>query len=303
MKQQEKIKFNDLPLEQYFSRQTAKITGNIILLRSFRKEFAVGQRQYKSLKKEDSDDDQYPAEKLTPDQIRDLTLRRAKSRLIDLVNTNVFAYKKSDGEVFPPVFLTLTMDIKKVGVEIATDIQTANYEFTKFIQRLNLRIINQKKSYSKYVAVIEFQKDIDFKGIVKANGGAIHYHIILFNMPFIHKTEIEKIWGNGFIRVREIEDVTNVGFYITKYMIKDLNDPRLKNHKCYITSKMLLKPTIVQFEELINLIKLMLPQECLEKKVLDIPIKYLSAMSYWRYNLRLRPEVKDEINKFVANYL
>jgi hypothetical protein len=281
MKQKDNIPFYQLSIEQYFSRQKIKITGDIIQLSRFQKEFAVGQRQFKSLVKETDEE----PEKLSPEEIRHKSLRRAKTRIIDAVNTNVFAWKDEAGRIFPPVFLTLTFK------KNLTDIELANYEFTKFMQRLNWEA-GHKTAYHKYVVVIEFQKR-----------GAIHYHQILFNMPFIYKTKLQEIWGNGFIKVKEIDDVRDVGFYVTKYLVKDLRDPRLKGHKSYFISRGLLKPTIIHFEEVINLIKALLPQESLEQEKLNIPIKYLSAMDYWRYNLRQYPEARTEIQQLIQTFL
>lgn len=67
------------------------------------------------------------------------------------------------------------------------DIDVSNTEFTNFIRRLNYNLYGTKKSVLKYIAVWEKQKR-----------GAIHYHINLFDIPFIKTKKIEEIWGRGF---------------------------------------------------------------------------------------------------------
>ena len=110
----------------------------------------------------------------------------------------------------------------------------ANHEFKKFIQRL-------KYNYNdfKYLSVVEFQVR-----------GAIHYHM-LSDFGYIEQTELEKIWGNGFVWIRDLltanngNPVTNVGRYIVKYMNKNIIDKRLIGKKAYFTSKNLKHPEII----------------------------------------------------------
>ena len=73
----------------------------------------------------------------------------------------------------------------------------------------------------KYLAVVEFQKR-----------GAIHYHM-LSDFGYIEQKELEKIWGNGFVWIRDLltgnngKPVDNVGAYLVKYMNKNIIDKRL----------------------------------------------------------------------------
>jgi len=86
---------------------------------------------------------------------RERSLKRAKANLRRLINANVGQY----GKEFKAKFLTLTFR------ENVQNIKQANYEFNKFIKRLNYRLYGTKKVNLKYTTVIEFQKR-----------GAIHYH-------------------------------------------------------------------------------------------------------------------------------
>lgn len=143
---------------------------------------------------------------------REKILNRARTNIRRLVNCNVQKNSK---------FITLTFK------DNITDIKTANYEFMKFIQRLKYKL---NKNF-KYLTVIEFQKR-----------GAVHYHIIFFDIAYISNYDLTNIWGNGILKINRIEDVTNVGAYVCKYMSKDNGDARLIEQKCYFTSKNLKQP-------------------------------------------------------------
>ena len=47
---------------------------------------------------------------------------------------------------------------------------------------------------------------------------------------------------NDFIRCNKIDNVDNVGAYVTKYMTKDNTDESYKVEKSYFSSKGLFKP-------------------------------------------------------------
>lgn len=110
-------------------------------------------------------------------------------------------------------FLTLTFK------DNITDLDYANHEFRKFIKRLNYSIFKTKHSQIKYIATWEKQKR-----------GSIHYHIILFGLPYIKKADLTRIWLHGFIQINQIDvdSIENRGLYISKYFAKDLE---FKDHK------------------------------------------------------------------------
>lgn len=187
------------------------------------------------------------------------TIRKAKQTVRRLINANMNAW----GE--PPIFLTLTF------AENVTDIKKANYEFKKFRERLEYQI--QRKL--KYVVVIEFQKR-----------GAIHYHAIFFNLPFIKYERLAEIWKNGYIWINEIDNVDNVGAYVTKYMTKEEQDKvredKLKGKKSYFTSRGLKKP-----EEIIDKKKIERIEKALSNaKVFesDFENDHLGKITYKQYN-------------------
>ena len=59
----------------------------------------------------------------------------------------------------------------------------------------------------------------------KQERGAIHYHIILFDFPFISINRLTTIWGHGFVKINKIDvdSIENRGRYISKYFEKDLD--------------------------------------------------------------------------------
>lgn len=200
-------------------------------------------------------------------KIRVRNFFKAKNRIRDLVNTNVYSWGSSR-----PKFLTLTF---KSDV---SDLRMANDEFKKFIKRLNYYIVSNIDNEFvglKYVAVPEIQE----KRAKKYNVSVWHYHILFFNLPFVKWDIIHKVWGLGSTYIEGFEDVSNrknkirysdknkclvngrtqirnVGAYITKtmeYMAKNLNDDRLVGQKCYFVSKGLKEPDIFEFGEIIDL--------------------------------------------------
>ena len=166
---------------------------------------------------------------------REKVLSRARKDLRRIINCNIQKYSK---------FLTLTF---KDNVQ---DLDYANYEFNKFIKRLNYHYGIK----IKYTAVIEFQKR-----------GAIHYHCILYNLvQKINVQELQEIWKHGFIKINSIDNVDNVGAYVCKYMTKT-DDDRLLGRRMYFNSRGLNKPQEIKEPDLIAQ---------LQKSLLNQALKY-----------------------------
>jgi hypothetical protein len=145
-------------------------------------------------------------------------LSRARNKIRRVINANSFAYNCK------PIFVTYTF------ADNVQDIEKANKLFTEHIKRFNYYITKEKKSYLKYMTVIEFQKR-----------GAIHYHTLFFNLHYIPhlKNELSKLWGHGFVKVKTIRNVHNVGAYVSKYLRKETMDKRLVGQKAYFCSRRL----------------------------------------------------------------
>ena len=140
---------------------------------------------------------------------RKKTAQRAKTTVRRYANANPQLNK----------FLTLTF------ADNVQNLDFAHYELEKFIKRLKTKF----KGF-QYISVVEFQKR-----------GAIHFHV-LCKLPYVEVEQLTKLWGNGFIKINRIDNVDNVGAYITKYMTKDNIDERLTERKCYTMSKNLTPP-------------------------------------------------------------
>ena len=127
-------------------------------------------------------------------------------------------------------FLTLTF---KDNIQ---DITITNREFKYFIQRLNYYIHQTKTQLLKYIATWEKQKR-----------GAIHYHVIFFDFPYIAKEKLQNLWSHGFIKINriDVDSKENRGRYLSKYFVKDLD---LKEHKkkAFFKSQNLKMPIITK---------------------------------------------------------
>jgi len=197
---------------------------------------------------------------------RTKVLNRAKIRLRRLINANAGAY----GREFTSKFITLTFG------ENVTDLDTAHYEFKKFVKRLNYAMFDTKKANLRYSVVVEFQKR-----------GAVHYHIIFYNLPYLKADRLAEIWGNGFVKINKINDVDNVGAYITKYMSKDSGDPRLQGRKSYFNSRGLLLPVEITEKEKVEAVGSALPPETLKYSA-EFDNEYLGNIRYRQYNLNVK---------------
>lgn len=266
---------------RYYANKKLKICGNIIELREYEEHFGIGPRI-----KGNTASREHTKEKvvLTEEQKAEASSRRARNKLIDHVNCNVFAWLDEHGRPYHPIFLTLTF------AENLTDVTKANYEFTKFIRRFNYLVTGTKQSYLKYVAVIEFQ-----------DRGAAHFHIILFNLPFIERIidKVRTIWPDVF-DIEGVKNARNVGRYVCKYIYKGFARSTLeKGRKLYFCSRGLKKPIIVYHDELINPVISQLPQQSLEKENKDIKTEYLGNMNMRRYNLTQYPAIHKTVLAFL----
>jgi|GEM_PF-671253 len=135
-------------------------------------------------------------------------------------------------------FITLTFaDNSDIDIN---DIKQTHNIFKCFIQRLK-RYFNKLK----YVAIPEFQD--------KKQRGAIHYHMIS-NLPFTPNEILAKIWRYGFVNIKSIEQVKNVGAYLAKYLAKNIDDNRFGSAKKVLRSKYLQQPEVVYSKEALKII-------------------------------------------------
>ena len=127
------------------------------------------------------------------------------------------------------------------------DISVANSHFTKFIQRLRYAHYPNLK----YISVLEFQKDVDFYGNEKENGGSAHYHS-LFDIPFTPHSELLKIWGNGSVNIKRIYDPEGIPGYVSKYLVKESFDSKYHGKKKIFSSKNISRPIEIKNDFLVD---------------------------------------------------
>lgn len=142
-------------------------------------------------------------------------------------------------------FITLTFK------EPITDYRQAQHEWDLFLKRLKYHL----KKPIKYLACHELQRK---------RGRVFHYHA-LTDIGYIDVKELEKIWGQGFVFIRQIDSLRESSIkqiiYLFKYISKDIMDEektgkRNSVRKIYCSRNMK-KPTIKKelstesFEEIV----------------------------------------------------
>jgi hypothetical protein len=140
---------------------------------------------------------------------------RSKQRVRRLVNANC------NRVGFRPKMVTLTFK------NLIQDFETANHELEKWIKRFK----NKFKFDPAYVCVPEFQ-----------DRGALHFHLIIFNMPFIPWAKLLKTWGLGSVWISKKYYKKNPGAYLSKYVSKSFTDSRYFGKKRYSCSLGLVQP-------------------------------------------------------------
>lgn len=177
---------------------------------------------------------------------RKLAMNRARNTLTRLINSNVYQYFNTKGRPYPPIFLTLTF------AEDIRNQKQANKLFTLFIKRLNYEVHKNKSYTLKYSVVVEFQD--------KTREGVIHYHVLFYDLPYIHVLVLQKIWREGTIDIHQVKKVKSISKYVTKYMHKNFQDERLDGHKRYFSSRGLIKPKIYAGVTAFETIKKSIPE-------------------------------------------
>lgn len=155
--------------------------------------------------------------------------RRSMMALRRKISSNAGQWFRADGSSYWPIFATLTF-AKDVSVQVARE------QVYLFFKRVNFKVFGKKNGVLKYSYVIEFTK-----------AGRPHFHVLMYNLPFIpnFKAEFESMWRNGFVRINKVNDVRNVGAYVTKYMSKDFHKTKLGSRgRLYCNARNLLTPQV-----------------------------------------------------------
>lgn len=131
------------------------------------------------------------------------SIRQSLGRLRDLLNTNITDPSHCR-------WVTLTY------VENMTDPKRLMKDFEKFNKRMKYALSKEGYSY-EYIVAMEPQ-----------GRGAWHAHLVMIfegQAPYIKNDSkdpkeftMEKMWGQGFTKTKKLEDVDNVGAYLTAYL-------------------------------------------------------------------------------------
>jgi hypothetical protein len=283
---------NNNPIEKtvYFTTQNAKIAGNFLKISRFGREIMLGNR--KSRKKDDEQKvEESEKEKMSKEEIRAKSLRRARKMIFDLVYANAWHWHQRNGKPYRPIFITFTFRKNIV------DLDYANKEFKNFIRRFGYSI-RGKETFLKYLNVVEFQER-----------GAIHFHTVFFNLPFVERIydKVRDMWrqgiGEGSTRIESVYNEQGIILYLSEYLTKSVNDDRLEARKSYFASKGLKKPITISFEELVNLIRAKIPDE-LKGRFYSYECDFLKQVDVVEYNLKYYPDIFEFIHKeIIEKYL
>lgn len=124
------------------------------------------------------------------------SLKQTFKALRYLINNNFYGKKNE---------LHVTLTYK----ENMTDNDRLYTDLNKFLKRLKYKF--NSISSLDYINVVEPQER-----------GAWHCHLLIrFNDVeeiFIKSNELEKIWGHGFIKIKSLKEVDNIGAYLSAYL-------------------------------------------------------------------------------------
>ena len=124
------------------------------------------------------------------------SLRQTFKKVRYLINNN-FTGKGNE--------LHITLTYK----ENMTDTKQLYTDFDKFMKRLRYKA--KKKTSIDYMSIVEPQ-----------GRGAWHCHVLMrFNdmdKVFIKNSEIRQMWGKGFVKIKALKGVDNIGAYLSAYL-------------------------------------------------------------------------------------
>jgi hypothetical protein len=186
------------------------------------------------------------------------SVQRSRSAIRKLVHANAGRWKDRLGNPIPAKFLTLTFQ------ENIQNLKEANRFFSKFVQRINYMFRDILVEPLQYLCVPEFQKR-----------GAIHYHVILFNFPFVDRvfSKIRTQWKDRFElkTIGQDQGIDRTTAYMSKYISKQQTDGRLYGQKRFFRSRGLHKTIIVRDEMANHMICSTLEPFLKTRKRIDIP--------------------------------
>lgn len=190
--------------------------------------------------------------------------------------------------------------------ENMTDLKRLHADYKRFWEKF-------KYAYpeSEYISVAEPQ-----------GRGAWHLHVLMkTNEPFIKNTDISKMWGQGYTKTLPLEQVDNIGAYLSAYFtdleieqeekitgkekIKDvegksyIKGARLKLYpsgmKIYRTSSGIKKPVEekIQFSDIKKITGSATPSYSMTVSIKNSDGSLLNQIDYQQYNLK-RLKIQEE---------
>lgn len=136
------------------------------------------------------------------------SLKKTMRNLRNLLNANIEDVKKCR-------WVTLTY------AENMTDTKRLYEDFRKFNMKFKYHC--EKSGYSKYEYIVAMEPQ---------GRGAWHCHVVfIFDdiAPFIPNEILRDIWGHGYVTIKRLDDVDNVGAYLTAYLgDMEMNDAAAK---------------------------------------------------------------------------
>lgn len=193
-----------------YKRRDIKIivSGDIVELIQYRVPVNCEKRDYEIVKGSKNDLDK-----------KEENLQRARSNIRRYIWQNVTPYSK---------FITLTYKDTVLDYEILL------YDMKQFFKNLGRAGYCNKN----YLWIMEHQIE---RGKKEGNAGSLHSHCILFNDEYIPFDAINKAWGKGNTDIHKLNDINNVGAYVSKYLTKETYSEF--NRHSYHISRGLQKPT------------------------------------------------------------
>lgn len=151
---------------------------------------------------------------------------RARRKLTQLVHQNIPLIPHAK---LKPRFYLLTYEDQERGV--FNNHEAHMHDLKKFVRKLRHRYPNVK---------------VEYMGAKEKNKrGQAHFHILFTGLPFIEKPLVEKLWSQGFVKIKQVnygyDNVKHLANYVSKYITKQGDDVAMY-HKLYFVSENLKQP-------------------------------------------------------------
>jgi hypothetical protein len=203
---------------------------------------------------------------------RKSALNRARRNIMRTLNANVDRWFDECGRPYKSKFLTLTF-------KDHLDVPSAYKEFDLFKRRLVYYFQSETgvKIKLKYLTVIEFQER-----------GSLHFHVVIFNMPYVPHDVLSARWPHGTVWIESVYDTENLGLYLTKSLVNE-DDERLKGKKSYSKSQGLHEPKVIIDKKKIETVL----SRSLKVDEKDFYNEHLDVIRYEKYLLNPKQKERD----------